>query len=307
MSTTAARSMQWVGFVGDLLRQPLTRMPHEEIVHLLRQTFDLTAASYSWAEADGSQGILIHPYDTLAPIADDFLAWQRGEYVGRHPLLTWHQTVGDPRPSTNERVPHSVVSARERRPLLDQQKTIGCEQQLAINYRLGSRVYHSFVLARSGTDFSDEDLAVAGQIQRVVIGLDRHIVWYRQLTGSAPGREVEAGLTPRELTVLALVAEGLTTTLIARRLGCSPRTVEKHVERSYRKLGVRDRVNAVRVAREWDLLGPPTRSTGKPRTADSASGPQNPPTAPPPRPEPGVWSIGSSPCRSCLPPEPGYR
>ena len=87
MSTTAARSMQWVGFVGDLLRQPLTRMPHEEIVHLLRQTFDLTAASYSWAEADGSQGILIHPYDTLAPIADDFLAWAAEQPGGRYELV----------------------------------------------------------------------------------------------------------------------------------------------------------------------------------------------------------------------------
>ena len=60
-------------------------------------------------------------------------------------------------------------------------------------------------------------------------------------------------LTGRELAVLQLLAEGHSTRLIGRQLLCSPRTVEKHLERSYRKLGVRDRVNAVRLARAWGL------------------------------------------------------
>lgn len=258
MSTTAARAMQWIGFVGDLLRQPLTRMPHDAIVEQLRQTFDVTAASYNWAEADGRQGILIRPRDTLQPLAEEFLAWQRGEIVGRHPLITWHQSVGGCLPSTNERVPLTVVSARERQPLISLQKTIGCEHQLAINYRLGRNVYHSYVMTRSGTDFTDEDLVVAGQIQRAVIGLDHQVVVYQRLTGTTPTRAVEAGLTPRELCVLDLVAEGLPTTTVARRLACSPRTVSKHLERIYRKLGVCDRVNALRVARQWEVLAPST-------------------------------------------------
>ena len=136
MSSTSTRATQWIGFVGDLLRQPLTQMPHEAIVDLIRDTFDVTAASYNWAEADGRQGIVIHPVDTLEPLAEEFLAWQRGEFVGRHPLITWHQTVGDPRPSTNDRVPRAIVSNRERHPLIQMIKVIGCEQQLAINFRL---------------------------------------------------------------------------------------------------------------------------------------------------------------------------
>jgi hypothetical protein len=43
---------------------------------------------------------------------------------------------------------------------------------------------------------------------------------------------------------------------MARRLACSPRTVEKHIEHVYRKLGVRDRVSAARVAAELSLLEP---------------------------------------------------
>jgi DNA-binding CsgD family transcriptional regulator len=61
---------------------------------------------------------------------------------------------------------------------------------------------------------------------------------------------VDAGLTPREREVLALVAEGLSNTEIAGRLWLAPSTVAKHLEQAYRKLGVRSRTAAVaRLAR----------------------------------------------------------
>jgi DNA-binding CsgD family transcriptional regulator len=62
-----------------------------------------------------------------------------------------------------------------------------------------------------------------------------------------------ASLTGREAAVLALMAAGHSTRTIARLLDCSPRTVDKHLERIFRKLGVRDRLNAVLVARAWGL------------------------------------------------------
>jgi pimeloyl-ACP methyl ester carboxylesterase/DNA-binding CsgD family transcriptional regulator len=48
-------------------------------------------------------------------------------------------------------------------------------------------------------------------------------------------------LTPRELQVAELVAEGLTNQAIARRLSVAPRTAEAHVENIRRKLEVRSR------------------------------------------------------------------
>jgi pimeloyl-ACP methyl ester carboxylesterase/DNA-binding CsgD family transcriptional regulator len=48
-------------------------------------------------------------------------------------------------------------------------------------------------------------------------------------------------LTPRELEVAGLVAEGLTNQAIASRLSVAPRTAEAHVENIRRKLGVRSR------------------------------------------------------------------
>lgn len=53
------------------------------------------------------------------------------------------------------------------------------------------------------------------------------------------------GLSPREAEVLALVAEGRTNAEVARLLFASPRTIGKHLEHIYRKLGVENRSAAV--------------------------------------------------------------
>lgn len=53
-----------------------------------------------------------------------------------------------------------------------------------------------------------------------------------------------SALTPREREVLAWVAAGKTNRDIGAILGASPRTVEKHLERIYEKLGVETRTAA---------------------------------------------------------------
>jgi DNA-binding NarL/FixJ family response regulator len=57
-------------------------------------------------------------------------------------------------------------------------------------------------------------------------------------------------LTPRELEVLATLAEGLTNKAIARRLSISLHTVKFHVESLFRKLGAHTRTEAVTKASE---------------------------------------------------------
>ena len=71
---------------------------------------------------------------------------------------------------------------------------------------------------------------------------------------SAPAREHPAGLTPREVEVLVLVAEGLTNAQVAQRLFLSPRTVQRHLNSIYHKLGVSSRTAATRFAIEHRLL-----------------------------------------------------
>ena len=52
-------------------------------------------------------------------------------------------------------------------------------------------------------------------------------------------------LTSRELDVLELVAKGKTNNEIGEILQISPRTVSKHLENSYQKLGVENRTMAI--------------------------------------------------------------
>jgi DNA-binding CsgD family transcriptional regulator len=70
--------------------------------------------------------------------------------------------------------------------------------------------------------------------------------------GFAALRETDghALLTPRELDVLAALAEGMTNKAIARRLNISLHTVKFHVESLFRKLGARTRTEAVAKASE---------------------------------------------------------
>ncbi len=69
----------------------------------------------------------------------------------------------------------------------------------------------------------------------------------------APGSPVEA-LTPREIEVLRLMAEGLPNKAIARQLGISEHTVKFHVNAILGKLGVESRTEAVVRATRQGLI-----------------------------------------------------
>jgi DNA-binding NarL/FixJ family response regulator len=66
-------------------------------------------------------------------------------------------------------------------------------------------------------------------------------------------RENPAGLTARELDVLALLAEGLRNAQIAERLVISQKTVDHHVSAILRKLDVRTRSEAAAEATRLGL------------------------------------------------------
>jgi DNA-binding CsgD family transcriptional regulator len=74
--------------------------------------------------------------------------------------------------------------------------------------------------------------------------------------------ELSRLLTDRESQVLMLIGDGLTAGAAARRIGVSERTVHKHLEQAYRKIGCHDRVTAVRLARQAGLLDRPDRLVG---------------------------------------------
>jgi DNA-binding CsgD family transcriptional regulator len=74
---------------------------------------------------------------------------------------------------------------------------------------------------------------------------DAHLLLLNEKrAGSSWSALSEYGLTPRESEVLAWVAKGKTNMEVGEILGLSARTVQKHLEHIYQKLGVETRTTA---------------------------------------------------------------
>jgi len=62
------------------------------------------------------------------------------------------------------------------------------------------------------------------------------------------------GITPRELEILELIAQGLSNREIAERVNVSENTVKTHSSRVFDKLGARRRTQAVQLGKELRLI-----------------------------------------------------
>jgi DNA-binding CsgD family transcriptional regulator len=77
-------------------------------------------------------------------------------------------------------------------------------------------------------------------------GRDLHLMRLERIALNAPAVSLEAlGLTPREAEVLSWVAQGKTNREIGMILGSSARTVQKHLEHVFQKIGVESRTAAI--------------------------------------------------------------
>lgn len=120
--------------------------------------------------------------------------------------------------------------------------------------RLGARGYVTKAEGLRGLAWTirrvlaGERVIAPGLEQDAVLALGRFAKRARE------GAEVAAELTSRERQVLELMSDGHTMRQIATRLSISPRTVETHVAKIYRKLGVRTRVQAVSRAATLGLV-----------------------------------------------------
>lgn len=80
---------------------------------------------------------------------------------------------------------------------------------------------------------------------------------YRRMAQSKDDGPARPSLTERETEVLRYVAKGLSAKQIAQRLSLSHRTVENHVQATFRKLQVANRVELARYAIEHGLDNEP--------------------------------------------------
>jgi DNA-binding NarL/FixJ family response regulator len=65
------------------------------------------------------------------------------------------------------------------------------------------------------------------------------------------------GLTEREVTILGALARGLSNDEIAKEFWVAPQTVKFHLTNIYRKLGVKNRTEATRIAYQHGLVESP--------------------------------------------------
>jgi len=79
----------------------------------------------------------------------------------------------------------------------------------------------------------------------------------RELPSEAIGLAPEPQLTPRQREILDLIALGLSTSEIAKKLTLSTETVRNHVRSVLRQLHVHTRLEAIAAARRLGLLAPP--------------------------------------------------
>ena len=197
---------------------------------------------------------------------------QFDEFRHAHPLARHYEQTADLYPRTISDV---VDRSWYRSAYADAMRsTVGAWHQLSIPLAATSGRHRGYAVVRSGRDdFTARDRAYARRLQPLLVQIDRH---HREihrlraaerhlpqprLQSAAPAaqpldRAADYRLTPRELIVLSLLADGLTAAAISQRLGISPHTVTKHQEHLYRKLGVSDRLTAVLRGQRLGLLTP---------------------------------------------------
>jgi DNA-binding NarL/FixJ family response regulator len=147
----------------------------------------------------------------------------------------------------------------------------GCRIIILTTFDLDQYVYAALTAGASGfllKDVSPEQLVDAVCMVRsgdalLAPSITRRLV---ERFASAASTPVAVGgdlseLTPRELEVLKLLARGLSNAELAAELVLSEATVKTHVARILRKLGLRDRVQAVVLAYQTGLAATHT-STG---------------------------------------------
>jgi DNA-binding CsgD family transcriptional regulator len=252
--STEAQLGYWLDVTASLLAHPLRDFPHEDLLLHLLDAFEVTSVSWEYHEPPVVHRFAHAAHDDARFTEQTLDDFHSAEVLERHPLLTWFAASRSTAPQSVGRIPASVVGCRDRAWFEENLAPFEVEQQVSIPYRLAGPHHGAFVLARSRDDFTDEEMRLAAQLQRLFAGIDLQVRTQRQGAQAVlAGRAPQVGLTATELAVLQLLAEGLTAQAIGHRLASSPRTVQKHLEHLYRKLGVSDRLRAVQVGAELGL------------------------------------------------------
>jgi DNA-binding CsgD family transcriptional regulator len=140
---------------------------------------------------------------------------------------------------------------------------LGINHQIAFTLPSEPDRILAIVLHREDRDFSDAERDFCNRARPFLIQAYRNATAHEEarrqgLPAIEPALEA-GGLTSREAQVMRHVALGGSNRDVGARLGLSERTVQKHLERAFRKLGVATRSEAA--ARAWEMAGQPAPSS----------------------------------------------
>jgi HD-GYP domain-containing protein (c-di-GMP phosphodiesterase class II) len=227
----AARSAVGAGLPQpDVTAVRRAALVHDIGMHGVPATILDKAGPLSASEAERMR---MHPYytermlarpETLARIgAIASLTHERCDGSGYHRGLTASAIPATARLLAAACAYNAMTEPRAHRPALTAKQAVG---ELRADVRAG----------RLDTDAVDAVLGAAGQPQ-------------------GKRRSGPAGLTPREIEVLTLIARGASTRQVAQQLSITPKTAETHIERIYAKTGATTRSTATLFAMQRGLLG----------------------------------------------------
>ena len=230
----------------------------EEIVEATGSTVSLCEASLNAGEVIASNAVISYRVDLRDGSSSGCLrdggTGLDGEVVDRIarnmdqcPVHRWHEDGHRDEVVTLSRVTQTADYRRS-----DHCRTVfgdsGVEDLLSIPVGSGETLAR-ILLCRDGEGFTDDELDTARILQPVVAGCLRQTQVMERL-GSDPLSEDamrKRGLTAREAQIFSLLAAGATSQAAGQELGISVRTVEKHVQNIYARIGARNRSEAISI------------------------------------------------------------
>jgi DNA-binding CsgD family transcriptional regulator len=205
---------------------------------------------------------LIDMYSVVRPALPERLHDAWAEHGHQNPLIQRYARTADTRSYRFS----DVVSQSELHSLALYREfyaELGVEHQIAFVIKVSPPLYVGVALSRCARDYSDAERKMLDRARPYLIQIYRSALAYSVLEARCQAREpvgpqalqlVELGLTPREAAVLSRVARGLSNADIAAELSVSERTIGKHLQHCYRKLGVANRSQAATLT--WTLTQP---------------------------------------------------
>lgn len=204
---------------------------------LLSAVLALAPADSAVATSFGSTGHRVCSFpEEFFPVADQ-LVFEEINRLQPWPLAT-HTRAGAGRALRISDV-LSTVKYRSHTVYSELFRSLEIEHQVAFSVPLGIDRTLCVVMNRTFHDFSPADLEVLDALRGLVVALGR-----RTDSEASAHKLTLAELSHRERDVMALVAHGMTDGEVGRRLAISVRTVSKHLEHVYTKLGVDNRTKA---------------------------------------------------------------